>query len=299
MKFLPYIIFLLSVICATAHNIPVEELRLPSVPDSLRTPAKRAAYVVTHFWDDMDFRDTARSHDQSFMEQNFVNYLSLFPHTPADTLKVAIPQLMRLAEADTVAYNLLADMADKYLYDTESPMLDEESYIIFLETIMNREFMEPARRSRFEYEWMDALKNRKGSKADDFEFIDSDGNKSTLYKSGDGTSSRILLFYDPDCDHCHEVIEMLKNDDGINKKLQSGEISILAIYSDGDAEIWDRSKNSLPPAWRSGYSPDNAIETQELYVLRRMPTLYYIDPDNTVLLKDPTAEQLIQFILQP
>lgn len=145
MRFLPYIIiFLSSTFCATARNTPVEELRLPSVPDSLRTPAKRAAYVVTHFWDDMDFRDTARSHDQNFMEQNFVNYLSLFPHTPADTLEIAIPQLMRLAETDTVAYNLLADMADKYLYDTESPMLDEESYIIFLEAVINSKFMEPA-----------------------------------------------------------------------------------------------------------------------------------------------------------
>lgn len=107
---------------------------------------------------------------------------------------------------------------------------------------------------------MDALKNRKGSKADDFEFIDSDGNKSTLYKSGNGTSSRILLFYDPDCDHCHEVIEMLKNNDGINKKLQSGEISILAIYSDGDAEIWDRSKIRCRPRGETATPPTTPLK---------------------------------------
>ena len=56
------------------------ELPLPAIPDSLRTPRKRAAYLLAHFWDSMSFADTLRSRNPGFMEQNLVNYLSLFPH---------------------------------------------------------------------------------------------------------------------------------------------------------------------------------------------------------------------------
>lgn len=56
------------------------ELPLPEVPALLTAPEERAAYVLEHFWDGMDFRDTLRSRDRLFMEQCFVNFLSLFPH---------------------------------------------------------------------------------------------------------------------------------------------------------------------------------------------------------------------------
>ncbi|MCM1331157.1 MAG: DUF5106 domain-containing protein [Bacteroides sp.] len=291
---------IMLVLAAAFASIAIEakadELPLPEVPTSLRTPGERAAYIVSHFWDGMDFSDTLRSRNNEFVEQNFVNYLSLFPHTPADTLKTAVPRLMQRAEADTVAYNLLADLADKYLYDPESPMLDEESYIIFLESITGRGFMEASRRTRFDYELADAMKNRKGCKASDFDFIDSKGAKTSLYTSGDGKSMRILLFYDPDCDHCHEVIRELETSPVVNGMLREGKISILAIYAEGDETVWNGAKNSLPSGWTNGYSPDNRVEMDDIYILRRTPTLYLLDSDNTVLLKDPTAEQIIRYV---
>jgi len=277
-------------------GIPADELPLPDVPDALRTPGERATYIVSHFWDKMDFSDTLRSRNTQFVEQNFVNYLSLFPHTPADSLKVAVPELMKHAEADSIAYNILADLADKYLYDPESPMLDEESYIIFLETITNSGFMEPSRRARFEYELTDAGKNRKGYRAADFKFIDSKGTETSLYNSTDGQRLSILLFYDPDCDHCRDVIRDLEASPVVNGMLRDGKISIIAIYAEGEKEVWNTVSNSLPAGWINGYSPDNNIEQEEIYILRRTPTLYLLNADNTVALKDSSVEQIIGYI---
>lgn len=285
----------LAVLSMNANDVNME-LPLPVVPDSLRTPAKRASYIVAHFWDNMDFADTIRSHNRDFMEQNFVNYLSLFPHTPDDTIKAEVPRLMKRAEVDTLAYNMIADLADQYLYDAESPMLDEESYISFLETILAGEFIEEARRARFEYEFSDATKNRKGSIAADFNFIDSEGNRNTLHGLSDGKRSLILLFYDPDCDHCQDVINTLKENRSIAEKIKSGEIAILAVYAEGDAEVWNNSKNALPAEWTNAFSPGDEIEESELYVLRHMPTIYFLGPDNKVLLKDPSTRQLIHYI---
>lgn len=293
---LPVIVLLSTVFSVGASGVPADELPLPEVPATLRTPGERAAYIVSHFWDKMDFSDTLRSRNSQFVEQNFVNYLSLFPHTPADSLKRSVPKLMKRAEADTIAYNILADLADKYLYDPESPMLDEESYIIFLETITDSRFMEQSRRARFEYELTDAAKNRKGARAADFKFIDSKGAERSLYNSTDGQCLSILLFYDPDCDHCREVIRELEASPVVNGMLRDGKISIIAIYAEGEKEVWNTVSNSLPSAWINGYSPENGIEQEEIYILRRTPTLYLLNADNTVALKDSSVEQIIEYI---
>ena len=94
----------------------LEELPLPSVPSTLRTAPERAAYVLTHFWDSMDFRDMLHCRNKAFLEQNFVNFVSLFPHASQEACALAVKRLMKAAETDTVVYALLAEMAEIYLY---------------------------------------------------------------------------------------------------------------------------------------------------------------------------------------
>ena len=106
--------------------VPAAELPLPDVPATLREPAERAAFIIGHFWDAMDFGDTLRSRDAAFMEQNFSNFISVFPYAAAEAQRAAVGSLLRRAEADSDAYVLLADIAEKYLYEPNSPMLAED-----------------------------------------------------------------------------------------------------------------------------------------------------------------------------
>ncbi len=78
--------------------------------------------------------------------------------------------------------------------------------------------------------------------------------------------------------------------------LRDGKISIIAIYAEGEKEVWNTVSNSLPSAWINGYSPENGIEQEEIYILRRTPTLYLLNADNTVALKDSSVEQIIEYI---
>ena len=143
----------------------VEELPLPLVPSTMTEPTDRAAFIAEHFWDTMDFADTLRSYDEAFMEQNFANFANILPFVDRQRAQSAVDRLMKGAEADSVAYGKLADIAEKYLYDPNSPMLDEESYILFLNAITGSEFMDRDSRLRFESHLADALKNRLGSTA--------------------------------------------------------------------------------------------------------------------------------------
>ncbi|MCM1096200.1 MAG: DUF5106 domain-containing protein, partial [Terasakiella sp.] len=84
-----------TVVCVLAALAPISaaarELPLPVVPDSLRTPAARAAYVVGHYWDAMDWTDTTALADTAFIEGTFAGFAAVMPHAPAaDAARAAV-----------------------------------------------------------------------------------------------------------------------------------------------------------------------------------------------------------------
>ncbi|WP_052634636.1 DUF5106 domain-containing protein [Sanguibacteroides justesenii] len=266
------------------------ELPLPEIPSTLRSAPERAAYVVTHFWDDMDFRDTLCSRDTAFMEQNFVNFVALFPHAESTSLQPAVRNLMRRAEADPVAYTLLMEIAEKYLYEPVSPMVNEEYFIFFLEEMVRTPVLGEYDKMRSVYLLEAAKKNRPGMKAADFTYFTRDGRLQTLY----GTKGRriLLIFYDPDCDHCKKTMEKLQGNEFLRQQIHAQQLTVLAIYADDDRKAWNRTKNDFPTEWIVGLDRGD-IRERELYVMSVMPTLYLLDCDKKVVLKEVPLQTLL------
>lgn len=88
----------------SAQQNKIQDLPLSVTPSTLCIPHERAAYLWVHIWDDIDFADTLRSHHPAFMEQNFVNFLSLFPHAQAEARIMAVKSLMQRAEVDETPF---------------------------------------------------------------------------------------------------------------------------------------------------------------------------------------------------
>ncbi len=66
---------------------------------------------------------------------------------------------------------------------------------------------------------------------------------------------------------------------------------MLAIYVEGQRDIWERTKRDLPANWIVGYDLTGILEA-ELYDLTAMPIPYLLDSTLCVLLKDPTPYAL-------
>lgn len=106
------------------------DLPLPSLPASLTDPEERADYLAAHFWDALDFSDTIRSLDTAFIEQNFANYSTVL--ALASGRDTAVGNLLgRIRAASPAAYGLFVYVAEKYLYEPDSPVFDEQSYLPF------------------------------------------------------------------------------------------------------------------------------------------------------------------------
>lgn len=266
------------------------ELPLPSVPTTLKTPTERANYIINHIWDAMDFRDTLRSHNQAFMEQNFSNFISLFPYAEEQPQRAAVAALLDKAEADSAAYVLLKNIAEKYLYELSSPMYSEDYYIIFLERYANSVILGEHGTLRPRRQLDAARKNRPGTTAADFTYTTRHGDSTTLYQTT-AKGDLLLMFYDPDCEHCKEVMGELQANETLSNAIALGKITVLAIYSGDDRDLWKRTASSLPANWTVGYET-GTLQENGSYVLRAMPTLYWLDSNKKVLLKDVPPMQL-------
>lgn len=259
----------------------------------------RAAYAVRHFWDSVDFSDPTIIGDTAFMEQNFANYIAMLPALPGDSLRPVLARLVEQASADTRATDMVAGMAAKYLYDYNSPMHNEDLFIAFAEAFIASPAIPDIAKVRTEYLLDLSLMNRPGAKANDFEYILTDGTRHHL--SDPSGCETLLMFFDIDCEVCAGVLEDMKSSAALKARIDSGKLRVLAIYvspldNDDAADDNTNSDNTagngrwrsyvaekIPRNWDAG-RPVGDIH--DIYDLRVLPVSYLLSPTGTVLQKD-------------
>ena len=84
--------------------------------------------------------------------------------------------------------------------------------------------------------------------------------------------------------------------------MKRGRLTVLAIYPDMAADMWRQYLPQMPSAWTHGYDRDLEIANNHTYILRVLPSLYLVDRDHRVVMKDaafPYVEQYLANILNP
>lgn len=256
------------------------ELPLPDVPETLRTPEERASYVLAHFWDDMDFGDHAYSLDTAFVEQNFVNFAALLPLVPTDTAQAVVDALVSRAATDVEALDMIVETAATYLDHPNSPMRNEELYILFLQSLNAQPRVPDYIQMRAAERLRLAQLNRPGQRGNDFGLVTDGGRATTLHGLlTQGGDTVIVMFYDPDCNHCQAITESVAANDA---QLRYG---LIAVDVAGDSKRWNETRGTLPERWRKAFATVD-IDDGELYSLPALPSFYIFASDGTVVGKD-------------
>lgn len=265
------------------------EFPYPQIPSMMTEPQQRATYLLMHYWDNVDFNDMKLVANDDFMEQGFVNYLSVLPIVDALTAERSVEAMMKRAEVNGVAYKKLVNIAEKYLFEPNSPMVNDEMYIMFLNQVLKTSVLSKVEKSRFEYQHRVVMKNRVGSVATDFIYMDKDGKTGALHQLK--AEETLLVFYDPECDNCAEIIEKLRYNRVLNSKIMSGRMRVLAVYAGDNRALWEQHLAKMPTNWLVGRAVSK-IQPLGLYVLRAMPAIYLLDKDKKVVKKEAVPENL-------
>ncbi|MDE6005989.1 MAG: DUF5106 domain-containing protein [Muribaculaceae bacterium] len=275
-------------------------LPLPEVPLVLTTPQERAAFVAAHYWDGMDWNDRRLLGNERFMGESMATYATLLGITPREKGMDCIAELVNSIGTDPLALNTLADYAYSYLYLPESPLYDEELYLMFVNPLLAQPGLLEENHERLDKYKTDILKNRVGNIATDFTFIGTDGQSHDLLSLSPKASLRVLIFYAPGCDKCDEAFEIIKRSEAFSIAEARGEVSVIAINpfgqnNPGPAMI----KPGMPKSWIVGYSPEGALDSDETYIIRSTPAIYILDRNGTILQKNLSLDRLKEFLNSP
>ena len=75
--------------------------------------------------------------------------------------------------------------------------------------------------------------------------------------------------------------------------VDTGTLTVLAVYTEGNDEVWRKALTDMPRSWLIG-NDRQQVKDCALYDLKAMPSLYLLDKDKTVLLKDAAYDTVRQ-----
>ena len=278
----------------TQESTPERTFEMVSVPSMITDPQERAEYLSKHYWDKFDFKDTTLTHLPEVTEQALTNFIDIMKYVSPETASVSIKGMMGKAEADSTMFAYFSNLYEKYLYDPNSPMRNEELYISVLEKILESPVLDEVNKIRPAHLLELAKKNRVGEKAINFTYTMANGQSGTLYNVK--ADYLLLFFYNPGCEACKEIIEQLTTSSLLADLLKNKKIKILAVYPDEDLAAWKDYVSHIPSTWINSFDKSVSLKNDEIYDLKAIPTLYLLDADKKVILKDATFNQVEEFL---
>lgn len=265
----------------------------PEIPAMLTQPEERKAYLLEHYWDRFNFGDTTLVNNREVTEQGFVNQISLLADgvTPEKVIRESLKNWCSRFMPEAQARQVMMQLADDYLYNPNSPFYNEGLYGVYLETMLEVLPEEDARRSSFDFKLRLLRRNKVGDKATDFSYYLPDGQKKSLVATSTRGNRLLLVFYDPECDSCHEVLREMTADASLAEAVKAGRVTVLAVYTEGNQEAWRKGLADMPEGWIIG-TDRQKVKEEALYDLKAMPSLYLLDGQKRVLLKDAPLGQI-------
>lgn len=283
--------------CTLVQAQAQQSFPYPAIPDTLRNVEQRASYLSEHYWDNYNFADTLLLKSKEVTEQGLVNFIDILNRfnldnaskgvahkdiaqkgiTRKDITQKDIAQkdiarkditqkgiacFTRKAFSNAAAKERFENLIEHYFEDQLSPVRNDRVYLIFLEEMKNSPCFDETEKERIAFKIKTTNKNLPGDIAINFKFKDENGKEHQLSDYKD--QKVILYFYDPDCENCHEVSAWLK------QQTIPADIKVLKMVADNHISY--------------------------IYSLKNMPTIFLLDKENKVILKDCTAQELIENI---
>lgn len=290
----------LEVVTVPAQTIVPDTFVLPQIPEVLQNSEVRAKYLVMHYWDRFDFADRKLIQRPEITEQAFVDYINILSYVPKEDIDASLAYTLQKAETDTMMYNHFLELFEKYLYDPNSPFRNEEYYLPVLHKVVNSPLLAEEARSRYGFQLDMAMQNRVGQRANDFIYTISSGQSFRLYDLK--SEYTLLMFTDPGCSTCAAVTERLGNSEAVNNALALNSavrtmLTVFTLYPEKDLEEWNAHLSGMPAGWLHAYDKSGEITGKRLYDIKAFPTLYLLDKDKKVILKDTSIEAIESFFL--
>ncbi|NOT49984.1 MAG: DUF5106 domain-containing protein [Chitinophagaceae bacterium] len=282
-------------------------MREPILTGRLKEPGNKEdstdayTFYKQHYWDGVNFWDGRLAYTTLF-EDKIDKYFEQLVVPHQDSVIKELDKMLGPASInEEMTRFLLVKFVNRYL--NQKYMWEDAVFVHLFEKYFAQK----------KYSWLNdrgyktitdraysLMANLLGSPASDIELPDPSEKITTLYElKSDYT---IVVFWDPTCGHCKEVLPKL--DSFYTAKWKAAGLKIFAVgkETDGKKKDWlDFIQQHKLQDWTHVYnskSDDKArIEANipgysQLYDVQTFPTLYLLDKDKRIIAKKLTDEQI-------
>lgn len=279
----------------------------PKVPSVISDPQEAQEYFVVHYWD--AFLSESHPCDSAVVngvkaddvESALGMYITLLERNiPLAEGKKAMTgffdRLEKFQQTNTSSnvFGFFLEMVPKYLYDPNSPVRDEDLYLPFVSRLAVSDLVAEDMKPAYSYEARMCSLNQVGSPAADFTFTDILGRRHSLYGIKAGTT--LLFFTNPGCPACRDIIQSLTGSPRISALVKEGKLAVVNVYIDQELDKWREYASGYPDSWYNGYDQSYSIRQDVSYNVRAIPSMYILDKDKRVVMKDAPTEKVIQYL---
>jgi len=278
---------------------------MAEIPMMITQPDRRAEWLAQHFWDTFTQPEklyrcdsvTVNGVPAEKLEQQVGLFASILQQIsiPAgqEAMKAAFGRLeaFQTAQPEGNTFSQTSALISRYFYDPNSPVRSEDLYLPYVSLLAASDLVSEEERRQYAWDARVCALNQTGTPAADFSFVDTEGRRRTLY--GIKAVYTLLVFGNPDCKACREIMEQMAASPEISALISSGRLKVVDVYIDEDVDQWKANKDTYPKEWINGYDAGYAIRTDRLYAVRALPSLYLLDEKKNVLMKDALPEQVL------
>ena len=277
----------ISFFLAYLSVINAQSYKYPDIPDSIVGREIRISYMLQHYWDNADFSDATMLYDSKVI----LDYLYLLSNASSEEKGESMKYTIDVMVAKNANFGVWLFGLEMYLHNPNSQFHDDELYMQTIDIIIS---------SNADDVFKDALmktkevmsRNKIGSVAENFSYQCKDGKKHNMHDIK--ANLLLVMFNNPDCSRCQRTEEKINGNRHIQKMIKKKKLTVLAVCPIAEYDKW--LAHSYPANWICGYDIDETISTKMLYEIRQFPSLYLLDKDKKVLLKESNYEDIVKYL---
>jgi hypothetical protein len=232
-------------------------------------------------------------YDEASLRAFVLSTPSMNENSALDSLDIILVN----ASKDSLLFRKTVSFLSEPFSSPNSSYRNQQLYARILEAEMNSSWFNTYEKKKAREKLTLSKQNNIDSAANDFPYTTPGGNVKRMYEIK--ANFLLLYFNNPECEACKEMKESLSQSTIINQKLKTGELKVLSIYMGTDKKNWRSHLEDYPKQWLKGIGEDKTLYKSNRYDLSAIPTMYLLDKDKKVLLKDyftvQSIEQLVKY----
>lgn len=260
----------------------------PTAPDSMTSLNDRCDYVITHFWESCDLQKAFSS--KSKFRTAFVDWLRFMPYGTTGNIRRSVRDFIHRLEKMPSAQEYVGELAEECLYSDTGMFVSDQLYSEFAVNLARSKKLDRGLRERYARQAQILNATAENMPVPLLHYTDINGAEKTLGQ--DSSEVSLLFFNDPTCDECRMAGIRLMADGFTNRLIKQGYLKVYSILPDEPTDQWREQAATYPEEWEVGYAPD----ADEVFDLRKTPSIYILDENNHILGKNHPIDVVIQFV---